>query len=257
MYFIELNDASKYEITDIIKESTTELKGVRMPAIEFEVRGVDVNTIRSKFASEFNTRTVRLLSEQKTLMTVYDGYTVLRSIATNEQEDGSNYVVVLAQTSDVKELIPVLNARIKELEDQIVSLTVKKTPEEMTLEELKPYLVAQSKKNLEEYLAANPISSDVHGEIGVYACTLEKQTLLNNAIAMADIHEKLGDTEYKISWNQAGQPCSYDWTKEQLVALAIQIEAVVKPLISAQQTMENEIMMATTNEEAMAVVITF
>lgn len=258
MHFIELNDASRYEVTDIIKESTTELKGVTLPAIEFEVRGVDADTIRSKFTNEFNTRTVRLLSENKTLMTVYNGYSILRSIATNEQEKESNYVVVLAQTDDVKALIPQLNARIKELEAEVIKLTTVKAPEDMELDELKTYLVAKSKENLELYLSAHPISSTVHGgDIGTYSCTLEKQTLLNNAIAMATIHEQLDNTDYKISWNQYGQPCTHDWTKEELVTLAIQIEAFVKPLISAQQTMENEIMTATTTEEALSVVIVF
>lgn len=264
MYFIELNDASRFKITDIIKETSTELKGVRLKALEFEICEATIETIRAKFMNEFNTRTVKLLSEQKTLMTVYNGYNILRSIATNEVEINDNpeavpnFVIVLAQTDDAQKLIPQLNERIGELEETIIQLTVTKTPEEMELNELKTYLVTTSKLNLENYLANNPIRATVHGEEeGLYSCSLEKQTLLNNAIAMAQIHEAMGDTEYKISWNQAGEDCTYDWTKEELIALAIQIEAFVKPLISKQQKMEKDIMAATTNEEALAISLTF
>lgn len=262
MYYLELNDASLFELTDIPKETTTKLKGVDLKALEMELQNVEIDLVRSSFSSEFNTRTVKVLSEKKIPMTVYDGYSILRSIATNEQDlienpDSPKYTVVLAVTSDLSSLVPMLQERIAELENEIVSLTTEPDPSQMTLDELKVYLVSQSKANLNTFLENNPISSSCHGGVAaLYTCTLEKQQLLNNAIALCEIHNKLGD-DYTPSWNAHGQECTYDWTLNELIVLAIQIEAVVKPLISAQQSMEAKINVATTTEEAMAVNITF
>ena len=262
MYYLELNDASLFELTDIPKETTTKLKGVDLKALEMELQNVEIDLVRSSFSSEFNTRTVKVLSEKKIPMTVYDGYSILRSIATNEQDlienpDSPKYTVVLAVTSDLSSLVPMLQERIAELENEIVSLTTEPDPSQMTLDELKVYLVSQSKANLNTFLENNPISSSCHGGVAaLYTCTLEKQQLLNNAIALCEIHNKLGD-DYTPSWNAHGQECTYDWTLNELIVLAIQIEAVVKPLISAQQSMEAKINVATTTEEAMAVDITF
>lgn len=262
MFYLELNDASLFELTGLPKETTTTLKGVKLQALEIEVANADISLVRSSFSSEFNTRTVKVLSEKKIPMTVYDGYSILRSIATNEQDlkenpENPKYTVVLAVTSDVASLVPQLQARIAELEAEIIDLTAEPDPSQMSLDELKVYLVAMSKQNLGAFLEANPIPSKCHAGIeALYTCTLEKQQMLNNAIALCEIHNKLGN-EYTPSWNAHGQECTYDWTLNELVVLAIQIEAAVKPLISMQQSMEARINAATSSEEAMAVTITF
>lgn len=262
MYYVELNDASLFELTDIITETTTDLKGEHLKAISMDIQNAQIELIRSSFKSEFNTRTIKLLSEGKVLMTTYNNYTILRSIATDEQDlidhpDDLKYRVILAMPSDIGTIVPQLQERIQEMEDQLVELTAEPDPTQMNLDELKQYRIAQSKANLEAYLEANPITSSCHGESAQYACTLEKQSLLNNAIAMAEIHSSVGDDTYKISWNATGEECSYDWTKEQLVQLAIEIEAFVKPLISQQQAMESMIKAAETKEDVEKVSITF
>lgn len=262
MYYLELNDASLFEMTGIPKETTTTLKGVNLKALEMELQNADIDLVRSSFSSEFNTRTVKVLSEKKIPMTVYDGYSILRSIATNEQDlienpENPKYTVVLAVTSDVSSLVPILQERIAELEAELVELTAEPDPSQMTLDELKLYLIELSKKNLNDYLETHQVTSSCHGGVEAeYTCTLEKQQLLNQAIALCEIHNKLGN-EYQPSWNAHGQECTYDWTLNELIILAIQIEAAVKPLISAQQSMESKIKAATTIEEANAVSITF
>lgn len=262
MYYVELNDASLFELTDIIAETTTDLKGERLKALSMDVQNAQIDLIRSSFGSEFNTRTIKLLSEGKILMTTYNNYTILRSIATDEQDlidnpENLKYRVILAMPSDVGTIVPQLQDRIQEMEDQLVELTAAPDPTQMDLDELKEYRIAQSKANLEAYLAANPVTSSCHGEPAQYACTLEKQSLLNNAIAMAEIHASVGDDTYKISWNATGEECTYDWTKEQLVQLAIEIETFVKPLISQQQAMESMIKAADTKEGVNEVNINF
>ena len=262
MYYVELNDASLFEVTEIIKETTTKLKGVTLKAIEMELQNADIELVRSAFSSEFNTRTVKLLSEKKITMTVYDGYSILRSIATNEQDLNENpekpkYTVVLAMTSDISSLVPQLQERIAELEAEIITLTAEPDPSQMDLDQLKEYMISMSKMNLDVYLSEHPVVSTCHAGVEAeYTCTLEKQTLLNSAIAMAEIHNKLG-TAYQASWNARGEECTYDWTLDELIMLAIDIEAFVKPLVSAQQSMESKINAATTKEEVFDVSISF
>ena len=62
---------------------------------------------------------------------------------------------------------------------------------------------------------------------------------------------------YQPSWNATGEVCSYDWTIEELVQLAMEIEATVRPLVSYQQTIENKIKKCTTMDELKAVVINY
>lgn len=169
-------------------------------------------------------------------------------------------------------------------------------PDSLELPELKDYLIGKSKENLSEHLATNPISSSVHGGVvKQYSITADKQTHLMAMILMtANMEEariagmkQFYETQYsgkesvtfeqfmvgvdngtistggvtfnkyQPSWNAAGEPCTYDWTLNELKQLAAEIEAVVRPLISKQQTMEVQIKGATTIEEAKSVSLSF
>ena len=126
-----------------------------------------------------------------------------------------------------------------------------------TLEQLKSYQIAKSKENLETYLSANPIRSTCHGEVEkLYSITKEKQSLLTQMILITQVAAQSGK-EYQPSWNAQGEPCSYDWTLEELKQLAFEVEAVVRPLVSHQQTMESEINAAETKEAVLAISIEF
>ena len=126
-----------------------------------------------------------------------------------------------------------------------------------TLEQLKAYLTTKSKDNLESYLAAHPITSKAHkGVDKQYTITKEKQTLLTQMIMIAQVTVNAGQT-YQPSWNAQGEPCTYDWTLQELQQLAFEAEAVVRPLVSHQQTMEAEINAAETKENALAVKVEF
>lgn len=169
-------------------------------------------------------------------------------------------------------------------------------PTTLSLPELKDYRINQSKENLTKYLAENPISSAVHGGVlKQYSITSEKQQHLMAMILMATNMEeaRMGGlkqfyetqysgkdsttfeefvegvengtistggvtfNKYQPSWNASGEPCTYDWTLNELKQLAAEIEAVVRPLISRQQTMEVEIKSATTIDEVNGVSLSF
>lgn len=169
-------------------------------------------------------------------------------------------------------------------------------PSTLELPELKEYLIGRSKEELASYLETHPISSSVHGGTAkLYSITAEKQNYLMAMIMMASNMEearlagmkKFYDTQYagksdisfedfvagidngtisvggvtfnkyQPSWNSVGEPCTYDWTINELKQLAAEIEAAVRPLVSKQQTMEVEIKAAKTIEEANAVSLSF
>ena len=265
MYYIALNDASVFECSDLITEGTVELKGEKLKAIFIPIQNASLDLIRSTFGSEFNTRTITLMSENKVPMTVYNSYSKLKRIATDEvaiaeEEEGASnkYMITLVMPSDLTTLVPQLQERIKELEAEIIELTAEPDPSQMSLDELKEYKIMESKDNLDEWLASHPITSTVHDPEGAeYSITLEKQTLLANAITLANIHKMNNDDTYKISWNATGEENTYDWTLDQLQQLFVEIDAVVSPLVDAQQKMENAIKVATSKEDVLKVSLDF
>ena len=62
---------------------------------------------------------------------------------------------------------------------------------------------------------------------------------------------------YQPSWNAVGQPCTYDWTVAELQQLAMEIETVVRPVVSQQQKIEMEIRNSENMEALQAVNITY
>lgn len=122
---------------------------------------------------------------------------------------------------------------------------------------LKLQKIENSKQNLQEYLEKTKLVSSVHGGIEKnYSITSEKQQHLASMILTAQMALASG-VEYNPSWNASGEECTYDWTLEELTQLAFEIEAMVRPLVSQQQTMEIAINSAVTIDELNAIDITF
>ena len=127
----------------------------------------------------------------------------------------------------------------------------------LSLEDAIAFRVKESADALSEYLAANPITSTCHKGIGAkYSITKDKQEYLQSMISVCTLAKQSG-APYQPSWNATGEVCSYDWTIEELVQLAMEIEATVRPLVSYQQTIENRIKKCTTMDELKAVVINY
>ena len=127
----------------------------------------------------------------------------------------------------------------------------------LSLEDAIAFRVKESAAALSEYLAANPITSTCHKGIAAkYSITKDKQEYLQSMISVCTLAKQSG-TPYQPSWNATGEVCSYDWTIEELVQLAMEIEATVRPLVSYQQTIENQIKKCTTMDELKAVVINY
>lgn len=127
----------------------------------------------------------------------------------------------------------------------------------LSLEDAIAFRVKESAAALSEYLAANPITSTCHKGIAAkYSITKDKQEYLQSMISVCTLAKQSG-APYQPSWNATGEVCSYDWTIEELVQLAMEIEDTVRPLVSYQQTIENKIKKCTTMDELKAVVINY
>lgn len=151
--------------------------------------------------------------------------------------------------SDLQQATSANSDEIATIKEQIAEVD----EDTLDLEGLKEHRIQQSKVNLANYLANNTVSSNCHGGVEAeYSMTQEKQTQLMAVIMMSTLNP-----DYKPSWNASGEVCTYDWTVDELQVLAASIEAVVRPLVSRQQTMEVEIRSAETIEEVKAVDISF
>lgn len=167
-----------------------------------------------------------------------DVETVNRNVKTIIENEGQRNEAI----SNIEDTINILNVKINGVNE-----------DDMDIDQLKDHRIALSKSNLRDYLAVTTVSCNVHGGVmAEYSITEEKQTQLMAMIMMATMNP-----EYQPSWNAKGEPCSYDWTVDELKYLASQIEAVVRPLVSRQQHMETDIKNATTIDEVKDVNITF
>lgn len=116
--------------------------------------------------------------------------------------------------------------------------------------------IAESKILLAEYLDSNPLPSAAHGgETAYYTVTAEKQALLTSALMMAQGAMQAG-IPYEITWNAAGQACEI-WTMPELMQLAFEIAAYIKPFVAHQQKLEVLINACDTPDELEATIIDY
>lgn len=130
-------------------------------------------------------------------------------------------------------------------------------PDSLSLADYKNYAINQSKTDLANYLLQHPLQSNVHkNTMKSYAITENKQILLLMELVCAQQAAEF-EIPYQPSWNASGEACTYDWTIDELKTLAFQINQVVKPLISYQQTVEEEIINKNSIDEIKALNIDF
>lgn len=127
-----------------------------------------------------------------------------------------------------------------------------------TLEELKAYQITKSKENLQNYFKTTTLKSICHKDIlKSYSITEEKQNHLVQMINMTLLAIQANNTDFKPSWNATGEPCTYDWTLEELQQLAFEMEELVRPAVSRQQMLEVDINRCLTKEAVTGVNINF
>lgn len=101
---------------------------------------------------------------------------------------------------------------------------------------LKQEKITKSKELLASWLESHPLNSKVHKDTGeLYTITEEKQSLLTQNLMLAQLTQSQTTT-----WNCQGGICE-EWQTVELVQLAMEIEAYVRPRIKKQQSYEVQI----------------
>ncbi len=122
----------------------------------------------------------------------------------------------------------------------------------INIDEVKASKIAESKDKLAEWLEAHPYK---HTDGKLYACTEEKQALLNGNLASYERAKSAG-IEYPLRWNSTGEECE-PWEYSDLLVLSLSIAGYVAPRVSAQQALELAIKACTTLEEIESIVIEY
>lgn len=208
---------------------------------------IEINNIINNINIEINKDTVYIRSNIKRFDDNAELYQYDELQMTYEEYEKYKEQLYLEDINTLKEKVSIIDKQVNPVFDL----------KNAALDELKIYKIIKSKENLESYLAAHPIISSCHGGVEKqYSITKEKQTLLTQMILITKVAINAGQT-YHPSWNAQGEPCTYDWTLQELQQLAFETEAVVRPLVSHQQTMESLIKEAHTKGEVISIDITF
>lgn len=124
------------------------------------------------------------------------------------------------------------------------------------LSDAKSNRIAESKKALEDYLENHTLTSSCHNGVAAeYTVTEAKQNQLVQSILTYQLESGLGITP-ELTWNAAGRSCEV-WTYQELLQLALEIKEYVKPRISKQRELEEEINECETVEEVQSIVIDY
>ena len=121
-----------------------------------------------------------------------------------------------------------------------------------TLTPAKENKIAESKEQLAEWLATNPMQCT---DGNYYSVTEEKQSLLNSNLASYE-RAKAAGIDYTLKWNATEEPCE-PWSYTDLLTLSLNIAAYVAPKVSKQQLLEIQIRNCETIEDINAIVIDY
>lgn len=281
---ILLSNGKEYSVAgNSVNKSYNYVNNVYTECLVINVIGT-LDEVKDDFKNQENLSLISLINDEGKLSAEYNGYQKLVNISipadTTEfgEVEGDIFKVTLALTDDVKELIKTWSKTVgdmsativentdatetavktvEELKEKVDEMTYTKPISEMSLEEAIAYKIKQSKLALASFLENATITSSCHkSEEARYSVTSEKQQYLISMITISELAIAAG-VEYQPSWNATGEPCSYDWTVDELKQLAFEMESFVRPLVSKQQAIETEIKACTTVEEVINVVISY
>lgn len=281
---ILLSNGKEYSVAgNSVNKSYNYVNNVYTECLVINVIGT-LDEVKDDFKNQENLSLISLINDEGKLSAEYNGYQKLVNISIPAdvtefgEVEGDIFKVTLALTDDVKELIKTWSKTVgdmsativentdatetavktvEELKEKVDEMTYTKPISEMSLEEAIAYKIKQSKLALAAFLENATITSSCHkSEEARYSVTSEKQQYLISMITISELAIAAG-IEYQPSWNATGEPCTYDWTVDELKQLAFEMESFVRPLVSKQQAIETEIKACTTVEEVINVVISY
>ena len=154
------------------------------------------------------------------------------------------YVEKVDEKLEMHKKINQLNENVQDLN----SIVVTKTPDQMTLEEYRSYLKALNNQRLAEFLHDNPIqwTNGKH-----YGATEEDQTLMLNNYNAWKMYSSSG-VPVKLEWNANNERCT-EWEEEEYLALLGAIYTYAKKMLKLCQWYKVQIANAPTRADIEAI----
>ena len=175
---------------------------------------------------------------QYEILPLLNGQVVIRfyvDVQEDVREDGTAYIATSYELKTNRS--PKLESRIEKNYDAWLE---KAKNADGGLDAIKAEKIAASKVQLAEYLATHPLTSTAHaGKAGQYSVTEDKQSLMVSQYISYQA-EKAMNPDAVLTWNETGKSCEV-WTEAEFMQLVVEIKQYVAPLVSHQQTIEEQI----------------
>lgn len=188
--------------------------------------------------------------------TLFSGFVLINEYNGFIQTNRKDYVYLYRRYDDGK-TIELCNDNIPYVEPEPPEPYVP-TEEELKiiLEQNKRNKILTSKEMLKTYLEDHPIVSTAHnGVAGRYSVTNEKQTLMMSQYMTYKIEKEM-NPDARLTWNETGKSCE-EWTEQEFLQLILEIKAYVYPLVSYQQSLEEQIDSCATQEQLDEIVVNY
>ena len=224
--------SSKQQVTsyaDINKIDNREVLQIHFPEL------TDYNLLMQAYRSEDALSEITITDEDDGQY-IYMDYVIRVSLSLNAVENdqdantaANHWIMTVAQLTETD----------KELRRMVDTIT--QSPSTLTLQEYKEVRIEQSKTLLEKFLNDHPLISACKNNIfAPYTATTEKQNLFMNQ-CVTYYFNTVNHIEDTLTWNERGKPCTV-WTMEEALKFMNAMKAYTKPLVSAQQQYEVDLL---------------
>ena len=224
--------SSKQQVTsyaDINKIDNREVLQIHFPEL------TDYNLLMQAYRSEDALSEITITDSDNSQY-IYMDYVIRVSLSLNAVENdqdantaANHWIMTVAQLTETD----------KELRRMVDTIT--QSPSTLTLQEYKEVRIEQSKTLLEKFLNDHPLISACKNNIfAPYTATTEKQNLFMNQ-CVTYYFNTVNHIEDTLMWNERGKPCTV-WTMEEALKFMNAMKAYTKPLVSAQQQYEVDIL---------------
>ena len=249
MEFMPIIDFSSNEETVESYADVNKIDDRRVLRIHFKDL-TDFETLMEAYRDDDHLSEITIKNESNDEEYIYSDYVIRVSLAftsvpnTNDLTAENHWIMTLAQLTPADKKL------------RLIVDVVNKSPATMTLDEYKRTRIDESKLMLQRYLESHPLISNCkNGIFAPYNATTEKQNLFVSQFALYTFNTQAGIPD-TMTWNESGKPCT-PWTTEECIVFMNAMKAYTKPLVSAQQQYEVDILNAATKTEVEAINIDY
>ena len=237
---------------NVVTSADDVIKSMTRPTVDiiFNFKEVDYQEILNIYLNDENLSEITIYysdGNTKFEAFVHFDYVIRLGLTTKQDEENADNMIItmsLAQLTDIDRSLRAMAA---------IAL---KDHNFLTLEQYKDVKIEDSKTALEKFLSDNPLKSDCHGgEVKSYNATKTKRDLFVSAMLTYQMKKQAG-LPAVLKWNASGEECT-EWTEEEGVKFAIDMETYITPLVAAQQAFEIRVKEAQTKQDLDKLVIDY